>query len=233
MPRTSAMSKQAESCSMPKEKWAGRLERVHVSRSDMNRLIMNYLVTEGFKEAAEKFSLESGVASEVDLASLDDRIRIRDAIREGRISDATDVVNKLHPELLDSDRYLYFHLQQQHLIELIRDGRVEEALSFAQQSLAERGEENTEVLTELERTLALLAFEDPANCPFGDLLNASHRQKVASELNAAILRQESSADPTTRLETLLKLLLWAQMQLDQKKMRFPRMTDLASGTLDD
>ena len=34
------------------------------------------------------------------------------------------------------------------------------------------------MLQELERTLALLAFDDPANCPFGDLLNASHRQKV-------------------------------------------------------
>lgn len=34
------------------------------------------------------------------------------------------------------------------------------------------------MLAELERTLALLAFEDPANCPFGDLLNSSHRQKV-------------------------------------------------------
>lgn len=56
---------------------------------------------------------------------------------------------------------------------------------------------------------------------------------MASELNAAILRQQSSADPTTRLETLLKLLLWAQAQLDQKKSRYPRMTDLASGTLDD
>ena len=89
------------------------------------------------------------------------------------------MVNQLHPELLDADRYLYFHLQQQHLIELIRAGRVEEALRFAQQSLAERGEENTEVLAELERTLALLAFDDPANCPFGDLLNASHRQKVS------------------------------------------------------
>ncbi|XP_043189987.1 glucose-induced degradation protein 8-A homolog isoform X1 [Amphibalanus amphitrite] len=235
MERNSRMSKHggAEGSGISKEEWAGRLERLHVSRTDMNRLIMNYLVTEGFKDAAEKFSQESGVSAGVNLSSLDDRIKIRDAIREGRISDATDVVNKLHPELLDSDRYLYFHLQQQHLIELIRAGRIEEALAFAQQSLAERGEENTEVLAELERTLALLAFEDPANSPFGDLLNSSHRQKVASELNAAILRLESSADPTTRLETLLKLVLWAQGQLDQKKVSYPRMTDLASGALDD
>ena len=63
----------------------------------------------------------------------------------------------------------------------------------------------------------------PSPCPL----------QVASELNAAILRLESSSDPTTRLETLLKLLLWAQGQLDQKKVRYPRMTDLASGALDD
>lgn len=199
----------------------------------MNRLIMNYLVTEGFKEAAEKLSKEANIGADIDLSSLDDRIKIRDAIRDGRITEATDIVNKLYPELLDSDNYLHFHLQQQHLIELIRDGKVEEALNFAQQKLAERGEESGEVLAEMERTLSLLAFEDPANSPFGDLLNTSHRQKVASELNAAILRQANCTDPTTRLETLLKLLMWAQQQLEQKKVKFPRMSDLASGALDE
>ena len=49
-------------------------------------------------------------------------------------------MNDIHPELLDNDRYLYFHLQQQQLIELIRDKQVEEALEFAQIHLAERGE---------------------------------------------------------------------------------------------
>jgi len=34
------------------------------------------------------------------------------------------------------------------------------------------------VLTELERTLALLAFDEPSTSPFGDLLNLGHRQKV-------------------------------------------------------
>jgi len=35
------------------------------------------------------------------LDSLDDRIRIRDAIQSGRIQEATALVNQLHPELLD------------------------------------------------------------------------------------------------------------------------------------
>lgn len=69
------------------------------------------IISEGFKEAAEKFQQESGVMPTVDLYSLDDRIRIRDAIMSGRIQEATAIINQLHPELLDADRYLYFHLQ--------------------------------------------------------------------------------------------------------------------------
>lgn len=70
-----------------------------------------YVFLEGFKEAAEKFQIESGVNPTVDLNSLDNRIHIRDAIMNGRIQEATALVNQLHPELLDNDRYLYFHLQ--------------------------------------------------------------------------------------------------------------------------
>lgn len=79
-----------------------------------------FFTQEGFKEAAEKFQVESGVEPSVDLSSLDNRILIREAVQNGRIQEATHLVNQLHPELLDNDRYLYFHLQQLHLIELIR-----------------------------------------------------------------------------------------------------------------
>lgn len=109
---------------------------------------------------------------------MDDRIRIRDAIQNGQIEEAKALVNKLHPELLDNDRYLHFHLQQLHLIELIRTGRIEEALQFAQEQLSEAGESDENILTELERTLALLAFDEPHKSPFSDLLHPTHRQKV-------------------------------------------------------
>ena len=71
--------------------------------------------TEGFKEAAEKFRLEAGVLpsgeKNSDLSAMDNRIKIRDCIQAGRISEATALVHQLHPELLDDDRYLFFHLQ--------------------------------------------------------------------------------------------------------------------------
>ena len=129
----------------------------------MNKLVMNYLVTEGFKDAAERFQDEAGVTAGSDLSLLDNRIKIRDNIQSGDILQAISLVNELHPQLLDNDRYLLFHLQQQHLIELIRQQKEEEALQYAAEHLAERGEEDGGVLQELERTLALLAFEDPSS----------------------------------------------------------------------
>lgn len=73
-------------------------------------------------------------------------------------------------------------MQQQHLIELIRLRETESALEFAQTQLAEQGEESRECLTEMERTLALLAFDNPEESPFGDLLNMMQRQKVGWRL---------------------------------------------------
>ncbi|CAL1529276.1 unnamed protein product [Lymnaea stagnalis] len=212
-----------------KDAWMKQLMNQHVGRADMNKLIMNYLVTEGFKEAAEKFSAESGVTPSVNLDSLDDRIRIRQAILDGRITEAIGIINSLYPELLDNDRYLYFRLQQQQLIELIKNKELEKALTYAQNRLSERVEENPNVLPELEKTLALLAFDNPESSPFGELLHPSQRQKVASEVNAAILETDS----TPRLANLLKLLLWAQEELDKRKVPFPHMTNVAEGSIDD
>ncbi|CAB3380190.1 glucose-induced degradation protein 8 homolog [Cloeon dipterum] len=215
-----------------RENWLNKLEGLNINRTDMNKLIMNYLVTEGFKEAAEKFKQESGVEPTVDLNSLDHRIRVRDAIQAGNIQAAVAMVNELHPELLDNDRFLYFHLQQLQLIELIRAGRVEEALGYAQEHLCEAAEEDKAVLSELERTLALLGFEQPEQCPFSDLLQPAHRQKVASELNAAILRMEDQEATSPKLADLLRLILWAQEELDKKKIKYPKMVDLADAKID-
>ncbi|CAG0880443.1 unnamed protein product [Darwinula stevensoni] len=165
-----------------REAWEKELSKFYVCRSDMNKLIMNYLITEGFREAAEKFQVEGGIKAPVLSGSMDDRIRVRDSIQNGYLQEARELLNQLHPELLDDNRLLRFHLLQQELIELIRKGSVEDALAFAQKHLAETGEEDPSVLPELERTLALLAFDQPGTSPFADLLHPAHRQKVCGVL---------------------------------------------------
>ncbi|KAH8301025.1 hypothetical protein KR044_011734 [Drosophila immigrans] len=223
------MSYNEKSEAITKEEWLQRLEQFPFKQADMNRLIMNYLVTEGFKEAAEKFQHEAELEPSVELSSLDDRILIREAVQAGRIEEATHLVNQLHPDLLASELYLFFHLQQLQLIELIRAGKVEEALAFAQSKLSESGEE---IRFELERTLALLAFEKPQESPFADLLEQSYRQKIASELNAAILRCEHSEDSTPKMMFLLKLILWAQSKLDNRSISYPSMKNLETAQVE-
>ena len=69
-------------------------------------------------------------------------------------------------------------LQQQHLIELIRNKDVSGALDYAQTHLAEKSEDSVDIRSQLEQTLALLAFEEPDTSPFGELMHLSQRQKV-------------------------------------------------------
>ena len=58
--------------------------------------------------------------------------KIRDHILSGEIKQAEKVINSSYPELLDDDHLLHFYLQIQHLIELVRQRKIEQAVTFAQ-----------------------------------------------------------------------------------------------------
>lgn len=211
--------------------WEKLLDNVHVMKEDMNKLVMNFFVTEGYIDAAEKFRLESGTEPDIDLSTIMDRMAVKQAVQSGNMVDAIEKVNDLNPLILETNPHLYFHLQQQKLIELIREGKIAEALDFAQEELAARGQENQCLLEELEQTVALLAFEDAANCPVKQLMDMSQRQKTASEVNAAILTSQShEKDPM--LPSLLKKLIWVQNKLEEQAS-YPKIVDLSSAKLEE
>ncbi|KAG8490152.1 hypothetical protein CXB51_015580 [Gossypium anomalum] len=180
----------------------------------MNKLVMNFLVTEGYAEAVAKFRMETGTEPDMDVAMIMDRMAVKKAVQCGNIEDAIEKVNDLNPEILDTNPELFFHLQQQILIELIRNEKIEEALEFAQEELAPRGEEN--------------------------------RLKTANEVNAAILTSQSHEKGLhtignicslsweivhPKLHSLLKMLIWAQNQLDEKAT-YPQIKDFSKATLE-
>ena len=98
-----------------------------------------------------------------------------------------------------------------------------DALQFAQQELAPRGEESPEFLSELERTMALLAFEASPLVPpaISELLSPSQRMKTAGEVNAAIL-ESLSQGKEAKLVGLLRLLSWGENMLDEHA-EFPKV----------
>ncbi|KAF9044619.1 hypothetical protein BDZ89DRAFT_1059091 [Hymenopellis radicata] len=188
---------------------------------------MDYLVIEGYKSAAEEFSQEAKIAPPVDFESMESRMNIREALQRGDVEDAITRVNDLNPEILDTNPALYFHLQQQKLIEFIRHGRIADAIQFAQDELAPRGEESTEFLSELERTMALLAFDSSSSTPtaIAELLSPAQRLKTAGEVNAAIL-ESLSQGKEVKLVGLLKLMGWGEWTLEQRA-EFPKLASAA------
>ncbi|OAV90589.1 hypothetical protein PTTG_06172 [Puccinia triticina 1-1 BBBD Race 1] len=227
-----------------KEDWQSRIAEMQIDRDDLNRLVMDYLVIEGFKDSAENFARESGLAPTVDLDSIEYRMGIKNAIQRGDVDEAITKVNDLNPEILDQNPDLFFHLQQQRMIEYIRHGQIAEALAFAQQELAPRGEENPVFLSELERTMALLAFDTslPANGPTSatnpnappphiqELLLPSQRQRTAGQLNSAILTSQSHGkDP--KLPNLLRMMIWGDSLLSARADFYkPDLADLLNRT---
>ncbi|BGP18882.1 hypothetical protein JCM10213_003019 [Rhodosporidiobolus nylandii] len=160
------------------EDWSARLSAVNVSKDDLNLLVANYLFTEGYLSAAEHFSREAGLPADGsaastsvgsgpgaaalgDVDSIRRRMDIKRAVLRGDVEDALEQVVDLDLEILDLDPSLHFHLLQQRLIELIRANNIPSALAFAQTELAPLAEEHPRFLKELERTMALLAFEMP------------------------------------------------------------------------
>ena len=82
-----------------KDLWLKRMAQHNPSKKDMNELIMNFLILEGYKEGALKFEKETGIKAEIDYAQIDERIAIRKLIREGKIEEAIREINELNPEV--------------------------------------------------------------------------------------------------------------------------------------
>jgi len=211
------------------QKWTRRLEKREPNLQMLKHLVMNYLVVEGYKGTVEKFVEESGISPDVEMDHLSERMAARAAVQNGNIQEAIERANELDPKILGDNPQLLFHLQQQKLIELIRETKITDALQFAQEELGPSGEKDPKFLAELERTLALLAFDDKEKCPVGELLDFLHRQKTASELNAAILSSRKE-EQEAKLPGLLKLLLWTQSKLANTNSSFCEM-DIRTGSL--
>lgn len=43
------------------DKWNEEMKKLRLDRQDMNKLVLNYLIIEGYKDAVEKFIKETGV----------------------------------------------------------------------------------------------------------------------------------------------------------------------------
>ncbi|KAJ8471171.1 hypothetical protein OPV22_025514 [Ensete ventricosum] len=183
--------------------WERRLKDVRLREVDVNKLVMNYLVTEGCAEAAEKFRIESGTEPDIDLATVFERGAVLRAVKSCYVKEAIEKLNRLDPTILVMNPQIYFRLQHQRMIEMIRTGEMKAAVLFSENEILPGIENNLDFLKEFIRTTTLFP-----------ILGVSQCLKLVSEINAAILTNQNH-EKEPKLPTLLKMLICIQNELDE------------------
>jgi len=75
------------------------LTLISSNHRDINFVIMDYLINEGYPSAAKKFALEANIQPKADIDSIQERVDIRNAIHGGDIQSAIEKINELNPQV--------------------------------------------------------------------------------------------------------------------------------------
>ena len=223
-PKGLKISNEIKNKKIPNEKWNEELSKIKINREDMNKLVLNYLIIEGHKEAVKKFLKETNLKCDYDENLLEKRMIIRNLIINGKIDEAINEINNINIEILEKNPSIHFELQKQKLIEIIKQNKIEESISFAQRTLYPITQNNEKLLNELEKIMSLLAFEDINQSPFKELGTVEKLKKLSSIVNLQIL--SSQMQPTDLiLPMVMKLLKYSQEEL-KKEIEFPEIVSV-------
>ena len=87
--------------------WQKKLNEIEIPKPLMNKLVLNFLITEGYKEGAKKFIKEAGIDLDskenqdlkIDFNEqlIDHRMQIRKYILSGKIKQAIALINEINP----------------------------------------------------------------------------------------------------------------------------------------
>eukprot|EP01016_Furgasonia_blochmanni_P035513 TRINITY_DN3941_c0_g1_i7.p1 TRINITY_DN3941_c0_g1~~TRINITY_DN3941_c0_g1_i7.p1 ORF type:complete len:606 (+),score=124.52 TRINITY_DN3941_c0_g1_i7:81-1898(+) len=123
------------------------------------------------------------------------RSRVREMIREGKIQEAMQSLNRIEPQLLISNKNILNDLLVMHFVNLVMNGSMFEAIQFAQENLHERQEENFDlsdgkggsIVKTVESVLGILCYEDPKKSEFANLFSVAQVDLIADLVNKEIL----------------------------------------------
>lgn len=131
----------------------------------------------------------------VELEQLDQRRAMMDRILSGDICGGIELAESLlsspsssvsSTTVKDAFPKVYLRLLCQHFVELMRQRKPIDAISFARHSIAPLGKSMPSGLPLLQDYLPLLAYMDPEKSPMFEQLDTKHRESLAEELNGHV-----------------------------------------------
>ncbi|EDQ84585.1 uncharacterized protein MONBRDRAFT_39214 [Monosiga brevicollis MX1] len=213
--------------------WREHADRERAPRLQaLDRAVLEFLIVEGYRDAAEALAHEADLDATGDLSAVDTRQQIRESIDAGDVEGAFRRVNDISTDIFDTDNQLYLKLRVQQFIELIRKGALSEAINFAQtefnvdQLTASDADEESSATaalrSEIQQAMGLLAFGQPQSSPLQGLLSVERRQHLASLINTAVL-QAQGVEARTTLTNMVRLLEWCQEQMTEAGIAYPAL----------
>lgn len=220
-------------------------DNVNLPKHDINTLVMDFLIQEGYPAAAAHFAEEANIDMRAENSLIEERVSIRDAIFRGDLETAIEEINAIDTQLLDNDKSLLFSLLRLQLIELIKQippapesekpALVGAALTFAQQNLSPYAPQNDKFKTDLERAMALMIVPAEAWCtprnqnesqnnafgPLWELVDPSLKVEVARDVNAAILKHQGRKEQS-KIHKILQTRAWSETLAREKLVKLPR-----------
>ncbi|KZV50916.1 ran-binding protein 10 [Dorcoceras hygrometricum] len=176
------------------------IDKISVPQDAGYGIVRSYLQHYGYEETLQLFDLASkstvppislvseiGCGEENSVYALNQRRILRQLIRCGQVDDAFAKIQEWYPQIMkDDSSIICFLLHCQKFVELVRGGRLEEAILYGRREF-----QKFKISSDLDELVkdcaALLAYEQPHKSVVGYLLCDSQRELVADAVNAMIL----------------------------------------------
>lgn len=183
-------------------------------------IVRSYLQHYGYKETLTVFDEATQTSvppitgfhdngfNEHNMYGLSHRNVLRKLIKDGQIDDAFNNLHEWYPETVQNDTSaICLMLHCQKFIELVRVGRLEEAVDYGKAHF-EKFYSLKEYEDLIKDCAALLAYIEPKKSAVGYLLEDSQRENVADAVNAMILSTNPNLkDKRSCLHSYLERLL--------------------------
>ncbi|KAL6961986.1 hypothetical protein U1Q18_036943 [Sarracenia purpurea var. burkii] len=176
------------------------IEKMSLPQNVSYAIVRSYLLHYGYEDTLQLFDMasksslppislvqENGFNEQDNMYALNRRKTLRQLIRCGKIDEAFAKLRDWYPQIIQDDTSATcFLLHCQKFIELVRVGKLEEAVAYGRFEFEKfyRLEEFDNLVKDCA---ALLAYEQPHRSSVGYLLEDSQREIVADTVNAMIL----------------------------------------------
>ena len=163
--------------------------KYRLSTSNLNDLVMDYLVMSGFKESSEFFAKESAAITNINLESICERKKIHSLLMSGDITDAIKNINLIDRNILQNNIDLLFRLHRQQFVEILRTQSVLTAIEYATDNFWPFMKMGSDFLSKVEETFSLVVFCNGTRppSPYVEILDLSQRQYLADDVNDVLL----------------------------------------------